>query len=101
MNVDAYIKAANRGDFKWQPFEVDNWTGQVLEEGCTYKGKEMAVKISSSAWDNFEVEIDLENEPYSINVCRASRKSAREFAERVIRNDMEGNWQKNLKYAVE
>lgn len=98
MNLNAYAKAADRGDFQWYPLEEDGWTGQVFEEGCDYKGKCAGVRISGSKGE-FEIEIDgLENEPLYICDTRASRKSAREFAERIIRNDREGSPAKNLKY---
>lgn len=97
MNIDAYTKAANRGDFQWYPIEEDDWTGQVLEEGCDYKGKGAGVRISGTKGE-YEIEIDLENDPTYICETRASRKSAREFAERIVRNDREGMSEKNLKY---
>lgn len=98
MNAKAYVKAANRGDFQWYPIEEDDWTGQVLEEGCEYKGKCAGVRISGTKGE-YEIEIDgLENEPLYICDTRSSRKSARMFAERTIRNDREGSSKANLKY---
>ena len=100
MNYDAYIKAANRGDFQWEVLESNDF-GLVQEETCTYKGKSTCITVRMSGDKEFEVEADwLQNEPLYIVQYRKSRKSARELAERIIRNDREGNWQKNLKYAA-
>lgn len=99
MNSDNYVKAANRGDFQWYPLEEDDWTGRIIAEGCDYKGKGAGVRISGSDGE-FEVEIDLDNEPTYICDTRSSRRSAREFAERIIRNDKEGSPEKNLKYVT-
>lgn len=59
------------------------------------------ITVRLSGDNEFEVEADwLQNEPLYIVQYRKSRKSARELAERIIRNDREGDWQKNLKYAA-
>lgn len=101
MNYDAYIKAANRGDFQWEVTEYNDF-GLVQAETCTYKGKDVGVSVRMGNDNDFEVEVDwLTHEPLYIIQYRKSRKYARELAERIIRNDLEGNWQKNLKYAVE
>lgn len=101
MNYDAYIKAANRGDFQWEVTECNDF-GLVQEETCTYKGKCVGVSVRIGNDNDFEVEVDwLTNEPLYIIQYRKSRKSARELAERIVRNDREGNWEKNLKYAAE
>lgn len=98
MNVDAYIKSANRGDFQWYPLETDNFTGQIVHESCTYKGEGIDVNIIGTKGE-YDIEIDgLTHEPFYLFDTRASRKSAREYAERIIKNDRNGDWKKNLKY---
>lgn len=100
MNYDAYIKSANRGDFQWEVVEYND-DGGVDVETCTYKGESIDASITKISNNEYEVEIDwLSNEPSYIVQTRSSRKFARELAERIIRNDKEGNWEKNLKYAV-
>ena len=97
-NFNTYFKSANRGDFQWSPIDIDDWTGQILSEECTYKGQGVNVVVSGCK-GNFTIDIDhLIPKPYYICDFRSSRKSAREFAERIIKNDREGDWQKNLKY---
>lgn len=98
MNIDAYLKAADRGDFQWSPIDTDAWTGQVISEECEYKGKGCNTKITRTSKDEYEIEITLDNEPYYICDYRSSRRSAREYVERIIRNYKSGNWQKNMKY---
>ena len=98
MNVEAYLKAADRGDFHWEGVEYNDYSIQVEE--CTYKEKYVNAKITKISNNEYEVEVDnLLNEPKYILQVRSSRKSARVLVERIVRNDREGDWQKNLKYA--
>lgn len=98
MNVNAYIKAANRGDFHYEVAECDAYGGILVEE-CTYKGKGLNATITKMATNEYEIEIgDLLNEPFYICQTRSSKRLAREFLERMIVNDREGNWEKNLRY---
>ena len=53
MNYDAYIKAANRGDFQWEVTECNDF-GLVQEETCTYKGKDVGVSIRIGNDNDFE-----------------------------------------------
>lgn len=98
MNIESYRKAADRGDFQWEAVEVDE-SGVRVEE-CTYKGKGVSTKITRVDENEFEVEVDnLPHEPFYILQTRSRRKTARELAERIIRNDRNDNWKKNLKYS--
>ena len=101
MNVDAYIKAANRGDFQYEVAECDDCGGIAVEE-CKYKGKGLNAMITKRDNNEYEIEIyDLFNEPFYICQTRSSKRLARELLERVIINDRKGNWQKNMKYVEE
>ena len=101
MNVNAYIKAANRGDFQYEVAECDDYDGILVEE-CKYKGKGLHATITKVDKNEFQIEIDdLFNAPFYICQSRSCKRLARELLERVIINDREGNWQKNLKYANE
>ena len=98
MNVNAYIKAANRGDFQYEVAECDDFGGILVEE-CKYKGKGLNAKITKMDKNEYEIEIDdLLNEPLYICQTRSSKRLARELLERIIINDRDGNWQKNMKY---
>lgn len=98
MNVDAYIKAANRGDFRYEVAEYDEYGG-ILAEECRYKGRALHAKITKTATNEYEIETDdLLNEPFYICQIRSSKRLARELLERIIINDRKGNWQKNMKY---
>ena len=101
MNVNAYIKAADRGDFQYEVAECDDYGGIMVEE-CKYKGKGLNATITKVDKNEFQIEIDdLFNAPFYICQSRSSKRLARELLERVIINDREGKWQKNLKYANE
>ena len=98
MNIDAYIKAANRGDFRYEVAECDEYGGISIEE-CKYKGKGLNATITKIDINEYEIETgDLLNEPFYICQTRSSKRLARELLERIIINDREGNWQKNMKY---
>jgi hypothetical protein len=97
MNQTQYTKYCKRGDFEWYPIDCDY--RRVFEEECTYKGKGCSAVIRSCP-DGYEIEVDnLVHDPSYIYAERKSRNSARELVERIIRNDRDGNWDKNLKYA--
>ena len=96
MSLTNYAKFCDRGDFRWSPTDCNHL--RVFEEECTYKGEGCSAIIRSQP-DGYDIEIDnLQHEPMYICAERKSRKSAREFVERVIRNDRDGDWEKNLKY---
>ena len=59
-NFNAYFKSANRGDFQWNPIDIDDWTGRVLSEECTYKGQGVNVIVSGCKGD-YTIEIDKFN----------------------------------------
>lgn len=94
--VERYNKAADRGEFKYEVLEADDFTGKIFSEECFYKGK--CVGHISGSDGEFEVEVDnLKNKPVYICQYRSSRKLARELLERIIKNDEENNG-KNMKY---
>ena len=67
-NFNTYFKSANRGDFQWSPIDIDDWTGQILSEECTYKGQGVNVVVSGCK-GNFTIEIDhLIYKPYSLQL---------------------------------
>ena len=98
MNVDAYIKAANRGDFQYEVAECDDYGGISVEE-CKYKGKGLNATITKIDKNEYEVEVDdLLNEPFYICQTRSSKRLARELLEKIIINDRNGSWENNLRY---
>lgn len=94
--IEKYLKSAERGEFHYEVVEDDPATYTVHVEECYYKEK--CVGKISYFGDGFEVETDfLQNEPMYICAIKSSRKRAREFLEKVIKND-EVNNGNNMKY---
>ena len=89
MSVGAYLKAANRGEFQWECDETTDGIGMggVLVESTSLKGR--TATITREDANSFVVEVELEHEPNYVCDYRASRKSARILAERLIKQDIE------------
>lgn len=92
--VEKYINASNRGEFVYEVREETDTGGVFLEE-CKYKDRWRA--SIRNYGQEFVAEINLDNEPFLIEATRSCRKRAREFVERVLKNDFENNG-KNMKY---
>lgn len=98
--VDKYLESAKRGDFQYECVETTDSYGNG---GCkieTVRYKDRYATITRLTSDEFECEIDLLHDPVYIVDYRSSRKNARNFVERIIKNDIENNG-KNLKYIKE
>jgi protein subunit release factor B len=88
MSVNKYLESANRGDFQWECIETTDGIGfgGVRRESVNLKGR--SAMITRCGYNEFEVEIELVNEPfYEFNI-RSTRKLARVYAERFIEKDI-------------
>ena len=96
--VDTYIKNSKHGDFQWECVETTDGIGMggVLIEEVNLKGRFASITRESD--NEFEIEVTLNypinyyndrEKDYEITDYRASRKSARVFAERLIKKDIE------------
>lgn len=93
---ERYMKSSDRGEFKYEVLEADEWTGRIALEECIYNGKSVGTIRNNCG--EYEVEIDnLINDPVYIFETRSSRKLARQLLERIINNDISNNG-KNNKY---
>ncbi|HBJ1650416.1 TPA: hypothetical protein LA460_000320 [Clostridium botulinum] len=94
--IEKYLQNANRGEFKWQGVETTDGYGMggVKVESVSLKGREATISKESS--NEFEVNIILKyptyyekENTYEVIDYRASRRSARNLAERLIKKDIE------------
>lgn len=88
MSVEAYLKAADRGEFQWECIETTDGIGMggVLVESTSLKGR--SASITREDANSFLVEVDLEHEPNYMCDYRSNRKYARILAERLIKQDI-------------
>ena len=93
-NLEKYLQGAKRGEFQWECVETTDGIGMggVLREETHLEG--CSASIFKESDNEFLVEVEVRNEPYMYEEYRASRKSARIFAERVIKQDIEISKQK-------
>lgn len=89
MNLTAYLKGCKRGNFTWNCVESGTYGegNSVDVEETILEGR--SAKITRQNSDCFEAEIDnLNKDPFYD--CRefTSRKSARNWCERTINNDI-------------
>lgn len=89
MNLQAYLKGCNRGEFQWECIDSGAYgEGSVDVEIVKLKGRNGKVKRCSK--DCFEVEVDdLKFDPLYDENEFTSRKSARLWVERLIKKDIE------------
>ena len=89
MNLQAYLKGCNRGDFQWECVESGTYgEGDSVDVECVeLKGRHGSIRRCGS--DCFEAEVDnLETEPFYDEKEFTSRKSARLWVERIIKKDI-------------
>jgi len=88
----------NLQDLKYHVVETtDSYgCGGIQLETVSYEGRTASINRICS--NEFECEINLINEPLYVFEIRSSRKNARKFVERIIKNDIANNG-KNMKYA--
>jgi hypothetical protein len=95
MSVGAYLKASKRDIFKWECEETTDGIGfgGVFVESVSINGS--SASITKESEDDFEVDVLLKypiiydaEETYEVIDYRASRKSARMLAERLIKDDL-------------
>ena len=94
--VERYLQNANRGEFQWQCVETTDGYGMggVQVESVALKGREAT--ITREDVNEFEVDVILKHPTeykgqttYEVIEYRASRKSARNLAEKLIKKDIE------------
>lgn len=88
-NLEKYLLGAKRGEFQWECVETTDGIGMggVLREETHLEG--CSASIFKESNNEYVVEVGVKNDPYFYEEYRASRKGARMFAERVIRQDIE------------
>lgn len=89
MNLQAYIKGCNRGEFQWNCIESGTYGegNSVDVENVTLNDRWGTVTRNSS--EEYSAEVDgLKNEPFYDEKEFSSRKSARKWVERLIVNDI-------------
>lgn len=93
-NLEKYLQCAKRGEFEWECIETTDGIGMggVLREETRLEGR--SASILKEHGDEFLVEIEVKNEPYIYEEYKASRKGARMFAERMIKQDIKISKQK-------
>ena len=89
MNLQSYIKGCDRGEFQWECAESGTYgEGNSVDiESVSLKGR--TASITRGGRDNFEVEVDnLKYEPlYDVGFF-GNRRSARNWAEKMIKKDI-------------
>jgi hypothetical protein len=95
MSASAYLKASKRDIFQWECEETTDGIGfgGVARESVSMNG--CNAHITREKEDEFEIDVILNHpimydgeETYEVIDYRASRKSARMLAERLIKNDL-------------
>jgi len=89
MNLQAYLKGCSRGEFTWECVESGTYgdDNSVDVENTELEGRIASIRRCSS--DCFEAEVNnLNNEPYYDEKEFTSRRSARNWCEKMIRNDI-------------
>lgn len=89
MNLQAYLKGCNRGDFQWECVESGTYgDGNSVDVECVSL-KERLGSVTRCGVDSFEAEVDnLKSSPFYDEKEFTSRKSARLWVERMIRKDI-------------
>jgi len=89
MNLQAYIKGCDRGEFQWECVESGTYgEGNSIDvESVSLKGR--TASVTRHGRDNFEVEVDsLKYVPlYDVGFF-GTRRSARNWAEKMIKKDI-------------
>jgi len=89
MNLQAYLKGCKRGEFTWDCVESGTYGdgNSVDVENTDLEGRIAFIRRCSS--DCFEAEIDnLDYEPHYDEKEFTSRRAARNWCEKMIRNDI-------------
>lgn len=89
MNLKAYLKGCNRGQFQWDCVESGTYGdgNSVDVENVYLEGRCGSIKRLSN--NEYEAEIDnLKNEPFYDFKEFASRRSARNWVEKMINKDI-------------
>lgn len=92
MNLQAYLKGCKRGDFQWDCVESGTYGdgNSVDVENVSFQGRTAIVTRHGN--DSFEAEVDnLQSKPYYDIKEFANRRSARNWAEKMIRIDIKNN----------
>ena len=94
-NLDTYLKNSKRDIFEWKCVETTDGCGMggVLVEETCIDGR--TAKITKEDANEYEIDIQLKylmiyqnEESYEIIENRSNRKSARNFAEKIIKQDL-------------
>jgi len=96
MNLQAYLKGCDRGDFQWECVESGTYGdgNSVDVENSSLEGRSASVTRHGN--DSYEAEVDnLQSEPYYDMKEFTSRRSARNWTEKMIRKDINNNHMKN------
>ena len=87
--VEKYIQGSHRGEFEWNVIESGTYgeSNTVDVEGTVLEGRTARVIRNNSK--DFEAAVDnLHIDPFYDCTFKASRKSARNWCERIIRRDI-------------
>ncbi len=89
MNIKAYLKGCQRGQFNWSCIESGTYgDGNTIDKEETLLEGRIAL-ITRRSSNCFEAEIDnLKNDPYYDEREFTSRLNARKWCEKMIRNDI-------------
>lgn len=89
MNIQAYMKGCKRGKFTWECIESGTYgDGNAVDvEETNLEGRNAVIRRVAN--DCYEAEVDLKNTPLYDEKEFTSRKSARNWCERLIKKDIQ------------